>query len=221
MTDGVHEPHAGAFLEMSDDVAGVEVSAHAPRTPSTLAARKPCLAELAEYLPQLGPVLWLQHLQVGKQQAFAQHSESLLPGHPALGVLASCSRLRAHYVITAHGPREWLCVCNGIGTIEARLFLLPDTNVLAWDEFVAALRIVPTAADCHELPTHNTFLGRALSRCGQRWQARLLEFRSQQVAGQSKLNALPPLRISLLGMDIASNIVRDEYAEWIPTIHLG
>jgi hypothetical protein len=139
----------------------------------------------------------------------------LLLDHPACQVLATCTQLRAYHAIAAHGPREWLCFHAPNGTIEARLFLLPDSDVLEWDNMSVALELEPGAADRHDPPTHCTFLGRALSRFGQRWQARLLEFRCLQRSWLSVIDAQPPLRISLLGIDIARGIVRDEYAEWI------
>jgi hypothetical protein len=105
--------------------------------------------------------------------------------------------------------------------VDAKLFLLPDSNVLAWDEMNLAFQIHLSAAECEQPPTHSTFLGRALSHFGQRWQARLLEFRCLRRPWLSVLDARSPLRISLLGIDIARDIVRDEYAEWISPMHQG
>ena len=84
----------------------------------------------------------------------------------------------------------------------------------------SAIELVPDEPVRPEPPTHATFLRRALSRLGHRWQARLLEFRFLQRPWLSVLDAQPPLRISLLGIDIARRIVHDENAEWLSPLHM-
>ncbi|MEZ5460436.1 hypothetical protein [Dokdonella sp.] len=216
MTDGAHraEPitaHAGP-----DEVVEKDPFAHAGRASAPAGVSSPGLLELAQWLPRLGPVLWLQQGHAGTgAQAGERHAPTGLLDHPASRVLSACALLHAHHAIAAHGPREWLCFHSSERIIQARLFLLPDSDVLEWDRMNAALGIVPTAADRHDPPTHSTFLGRALSRFGQRWQARLLEFRCPGQARLPVVEARPPLRISLLGIELARSIVNDEYAEWV------
>lgn len=222
MTDGADRMDPDAAHAFFDDAVDVDLFAHASRAPTTPTTPPPFLPDLAEWLPRLGPVLWVQRCNVGMdRQANAQPTSTLLLDHPALTVLSACRQLRAHQATTARGPREWLSFQSVNDASDAKLFVLPDTNVLAWDEMSAALRMTPSTTDLEKAPTHATFLGRALSRFGQRWQARLLEFRCMDRPWLRVLDARSPLRISLLGIEIARNIVRDEYAEWISPMHLA
>jgi hypothetical protein len=143
-----------------------------------------------------------------------------LLGHPAIHGLAACKILSAHQAITPQGPREWLCFHDGRGEVTAKLFLLPDSDVLAWDQMCSATRLAPGEASRHEPPTHATFLRRALARLRHRWRASLLQFRLRQRPWLGVLDAQPPLRISLLGIDIARSIMRDENAESFSPLHL-
>jgi hypothetical protein len=143
----------------------------------------------------------------------------LLFDHPAIGLLSSCTALSAHHAITPQGPREWIQFDAASATVVAKLFLLPDSDVLAWDQMCSALRLTPIEQDTRDPPTHVNFLRRALGRLGHRWHARLLGFRFQQRPWLNVLDASPPLRISLLGIDIARTIVRDEHAEWLSPLH--
>lgn len=216
MTDGTHRAEANTAHAITDDVLESDPFAHARRASALATTPCPVLSDLARWLPRLGPVLWLQRGHSGaRAQAGDRQTSTLLPDHPASRVLSACARLSAYHTITAHGPREWLCFQSATGAIEARLFLLPDSDVLEWDRMSATLGIEPAAADRHDPPTHTTFLGRALSRFGQRWQARLLEFHCLRQSRLSVVDARPPLRISLLGIELARTIVNDEYAEWI------
>ncbi|MGB0133577.1 hypothetical protein [Dokdonella sp.] len=222
MTDGFHGMEPCADPSSSDDGFDTRPFAHATRVPPTPAAPEPCLTQLAEWLPQLGPVLWLERpVRAEDREACKQPSSTLLLDHPALAVLSATTRLSAHHAITAHGPREWFCFHSPNGTVQAKLFLLPDSDVLAWDEMSSALHIVPSEANSPEPPTHHTLLRRALNRLGQSWQARLLEFNCVRRPWLSVLDARPPLRISLLGIDIARGIVRDVHAEWISPLHFS
>jgi hypothetical protein len=190
----------------------VFVSAAAPRRRVFGASPE----DLAEWLPRLGSVLWLSHR--ARDSALPARRDMRLPGgvaHPALACLSQYRALRAHSTITPQGPREWLSFHAATGAPEARLFLLPDSDLLAWDRMNDALRLGPVPQVEHEPPVHSTFLRRALSRSTRAWQARLLEFRTRPSARRGTLDAQSPLRISLLGLDIAQRIVRDENAEWM------
>ncbi|MBN8480905.1 MAG: hypothetical protein J0L88_04865 [Xanthomonadales bacterium] len=178
------------------------------------------LAAVAEWLPRLGTVLWLERRepQVSPLRMRAA-SRLLLLEHAAAGVLASCAGLRAWSSVTPQGPREWLSLHHASGDVAARLYLLPDSDLLAWDHMTAALGLAPAEAAPAEAPLHASFLRRALARFGHRWQARLLAFDLKPLPWLHALGAKAPLRISLLGLDLARTIVNDENAEWISPLH--
>jgi hypothetical protein len=164
--------------------------------------------DLAEWLPRLGPVLWLGDSHQRAARSGGRRMRSPMDSLSDYRALRACSR------ITPQGPREWLGFHNGNGDLEARLFLLPDSDLLAWDRMSETLHLGPVPLVEHEPPVHDTFLRRALSRSTRAWRARLLEFRMRRSPGPATLGAQPPLRISLLGLDIAQRIVHDENAEW-------
>lgn len=222
MTDGFHSLEPGPDTSSLDDGFESSPFAHATRVLPAAAPSAPCLTQLAEWLPQLGPVLWLERsVRTSEKHACQPSATTLLLDHPALQVLAVTTQLQAHHAITAHGPREWFSFLSSNGMVHARLFLLPDSDVLAWDQMSSALNIAPLDENSPEPPTHHTFLRRALNRLGQSWHARLLEFHCTCRPWLSVLDAKAPLRISLLGIDIARSIVRDEHAEWISPLHLS
>ena len=80
---------------------------------------------------------------------------------------------------------------------------------------------VPAEAAPVDAPVHASFLRRALMRFGHRWQARLLAFDLKPLPWLHTLGAKAPLRISLLGLDLARTIVSDENAEWISPLHFA
>ncbi len=222
MSDGASCDSLDGVLAPVDDEADSAPFAHASRAPTATPAALPSLGRLAEWLPRLGPVLWLEHRHAAVTRQAPRPGEPIvLIDHPALLTVAACNKLDAHQTISAEGPREWICFHSSNGGIEAKLFLLPDSDVLAWDEMSSAFCLSPGTSAVDTPPTHTTFLRRALGRFGQRWQARLIEFRRSQQPWLSVLDAQPPLRISLLGIELARGIVRDENAEWISPLHLA
>ncbi len=203
-------------------------AATSPYTPRSVAPRRRergrfDIAELARWLPRIGTVLWLERrpplLQV--PQHVGSDPRPLLLEHAASALLARSTALHAQSAITPHGPREWLSAHAGDGALAAKLFLLPDSDCLAWDQMGAALGLEPVDASQRERPSHHGFVQRALARFGQRWQARLLAFELSSMPWLQVLGAHPPLRISLLGLDLAREIVRDENAEWGSPLHSG
>lgn len=221
MSDGIHFPDANLPLDVPDWDNAAPTCAHASRPVREAHESASHPGKFLDWLPRLGPVLWLQR-RGGEpdRHPMARSGSTVLLDHPAIGTLATCKALRAHHVITPQGPREWLSFHSGNDSVTAKLFLLPDSDVLAWDQMCSASQLVPGDPTRQELPTHATFLRRALARLGHRWQARLLEFRFQQEPWLSVLDAQPPLRLSLLGIDVVRNIVRDENAEWMSPLHM-
>ena len=181
------------------------------------------LAMMAEWLPRLGTVLWLVRRESGPGAPLRMRAgpRLLLLEHPAAGVPARCASLRAWSNVTPQGPREWLSLHQASGEIAAKLFLLPDSDVLAWDQMSAALGLAPNESAPSDAPVHASFLRRALARFGHRWQARLLAFDLKPLPWLHTLGAKAPLRISLLGLDLARTVVNDENAEWISPLHIA
>jgi len=66
---------------------------------------------------------------------------------------------------------------------------------------------------------HGAFLRSAWARLGAGWRARLLTFDLKKLPWLRTLNAQPPLRISLLGLELARVIARAEGAELVSPLH--
>jgi hypothetical protein len=179
------------------------------------------LPRLADALPKLGVVLWLERRAwraAPPRAAIGAHGV-LLFDHPALAVLGRCTNVAAHTAVTPQGPREWLCFRDGAGEALGKLFLLPDTDYLAWDEMAAASRLAPPSPVPQRWHAHGAFLRGALARLGGGWRARLLTFDVKRLPWLRTLGARPPLRISLLGLELARAIARAEGAELISPLH--
>lgn len=180
------------------------------------------LARFAEWLPRLGAVLWLDRRDAARTPSRASIGARgvLLLDHPALARLGESVAATAHTQVTAHGPREWLAFRDGEGHTHAKLFLLPDSDYLAWDEMAAAFHLAPANADQDPgWQAHTAFLRHALARIGSHWRARLLTFEHRALPWLQLLAARPPLRISLLGLELARGIARSEGAELVSPLH--
>ncbi len=217
MSDGTRFNDFTGVLDLLADEGDGDHFAHASRPPQNLPAGVPKLCEFAEWLPRLGPVLWLDRRKTTGPASMCPNAGSgpVLLDHPVLASLSIWRNLCAHHAITAHGPREWVCFHSASGVVEAKLYLLPDSDVLVWDQMIPGLHMACSGAERNEPPTHANFLRRALGRFGQRWQAQLLEFRCSRRPWLNVLDAQAPLKISLLGFELASRIARDENADWI------
>ena len=197
------------------------LSPHAPRAYPKRGGVPFDIDRLAEWLPRLGTVLWLERREALPPTRLHVHAGArpLRLEHVACRRLGRCAGLCAYSVVSPHGPREWLTAQVADGAIEAKMFLLPDSDCLAWDQMNRALGLEPGDAARNAAPTHATFLQRARARFGHRWQARLLAFERARMPWLDVLAARPPLRISLLGLDIARGIAHDENAEWAAPFH--
>lgn len=195
------------------DLAAIR-RARAPAPPRGLELR--CLAEL---LPRLGPVLWLdcaarqQDDQAGLTRRAAR-SGLLVSGQ--LDALVAASRVTAHATVTSMGLREFLGFADAAGHTLARLYLLPDTDCLAWDEMTHACALDPEAtpnkASWH---AHGAFRRGAFARLGPARRASMVGFELHGPPGMRTLDARPPLRLSLVGIERARQIAREEGAELI------
>lgn len=181
------------------------------------------LGRLAEALPRLGAVLWLERRdrRTRPSRAMIGARGVLLIDHPALAAFARCTAVSAHSAVTPQGPREWLCLRDSDGDTQAKMFLLPDTDYLAWDEMTAgsALSAPAPTATTQRWHAHSAFLRGALARFGSGWRARLLTFDLKRLPWLRTLGARPPLKISLLGLELARVIARAEGAELVTPLH--
>jgi|GEM_PF-723568 hypothetical protein len=179
------------------------------------------LARIADALPKLGAVLWLDRRarRAASTRATIGARGVLLLDHPALVGLEHCRQLTAHTAVTPQGPREWLCFRDSEGLAQTKLFLLPDTDYLAWDEMTAASHLAPPTAQAEPWQPHGAFLRGAFARLGAGWRARLLTFDLKRLPWLRTLGAQAPLRISLLGLDLARVIARAEGAELVSPLH--
>lgn len=100
--------------------------------------------------------------------------------------------------VTAEGPREWIDCVSGEGDTVARIYLLPDTDYLAWDGLFADA--VPVDAPPRRAPDREWL-------CASR--ARVLTFTCRRMTGFTVLGARDA-RISTLGHGVARDIALSE-----------
>ncbi|CAM5244953.1 hypothetical protein [Rhodanobacter lindaniclasticus] len=145
-------------------------------------------------LPALGSVLYVPAVTHGLPRG--RPLPGLLVEAIELAPLLHTRSLACASAITPDGPREWM-ECRDAGErVLARLYLLPDTDYLAWDAMQAGAEagVVVTAA------------------AAPAWQpaaARLLRFRLRKCAGLYLLGADAVATSSTLGRELAARIVRD------------
>jgi hypothetical protein len=219
MSDCQHESdlrslHPPDMDEPCNDVVFAQVPPTGPGAPLDL-------GRLAEALPRLGVVLWLERRERRARSAHATIGVRgvLLVDHPALRAFARCSTVSAHSAVTPQGPREWICLRDHAGEAQAKMFLLPDTDYLAWDEMTGANAITAPSAPAQRWHAHTAFLRSAFARFGTGWHARLLVFDLKHLPWLRTLGARPPLRISLIGLEIARSIARAEGADLVTPLH--
>lgn len=115
-----------------------------------------------------------------------------------LAPLLHTRALAAASAITADGPREWIECLDAGDRVQARLYLLPDTDYLAWDALhVGAGPALVDAGRAGAVPCRSA-------------RARLLRFRVHHVAGLLVLGAETGVAASPLGRELAARIARDE-----------
>jgi hypothetical protein len=152
---------------------------------------------LVEGLGQLGGVLYLAPRSaacpVQEDATFGCLVESA-----NLAPLLATRHVGLTCAITAEGPREWIDCVGGEGEALARIYLLPDTDYLAWDGlFVDA---TPVGAPNRELPDREWLRAS---------RARVLSFTRKRLVGFTVLGARDVL-ISSLGRGVARDIAVSE-----------
>ncbi len=177
------------------------------------------LSALAHSLARLGPVLWLERRARSPHPPCAPAHHGVHIEHPAVAGLVHCTHATAHTTVTPQGPREWLSFRDASGDVRAKLFLLPDTNYLAWDEMTEAACLQPQREDAAPWQAHLAFLRSTWARLGHAWGARVLSFQFRRLRWSHLLDAQPPLRLSLIGIELAVAIARSENAELVSPLH--
>ena len=188
------------------------------RTRSTATTRWLALAPrtLFEGLGQLGSVLYLAPRTTYRPHDDGPHfgrpargdDESLGDGIAAargclvesaeLAPLMAVRHVGLTCAVTAEGPREWIDCVGGEGDTLARIYLLPDTDYLAWDGLFADA--LPIGEPEHRAPDREWL--RASS-------ARVLCFTRRRLAGITLLGARAA-PISSLGRGVARDIAVSE-----------
>lgn len=163
-------------------------------------------------LPSVGSVLCVYR----EQRPQTSHGRSTrfdrLPvDHPALVALTACAYVRVESSVTSQGPREYLEFKDARDRVQAKVFLLPDTDFLAWDEMVAVLcGFLPPPVEIKTWQAPSRYLRAALLRLGGRWRAIPLRFERVQPT----LAARAPTFLSPIGERVAEIIASDERADW-------
>jgi hypothetical protein len=151
---------------------------------------------LFEGLGQLGSVLYLAPRHVPSPEV--AESPGCLVEAPGLAPLLGTRHVGVTCAVTAEGPREWIDCANGEGDTVGRIYLLPDTDYLAWDGLFADALPVP-APSCR-VPDRDWLRAS---------HARVLCFTRRRMAGLTVLGvrAAP---ISSLGHGVARDIALSE-----------
>lgn len=125
-------------------------------------------------------------------------------------VLAATIRAELQASVDIAGVREAIAFLDADDRCLGRLYLLPDTDFLAWEAMAAHL---PQRALERPVPGAAALCGRLRERlsCGRR-QAVALRLRAIAHGGRWTLQAAPT-PLSALGLDLAHAIARAEDAE--------
>jgi hypothetical protein len=149
-------------------------------------------------LPHLGCTLYLPPRDaltpLGALPAGALAEQADLT--PLLGLC----RWRHSSAVTRDGPREWIDGINAHGQRQASLYLLPDTDYLAWDALLARAQPVPVRQRHPQVP--ELALGAPRLTC----------FALRRWAGLNCLSAHAPGRVSGLSREVARQIATSHAA---------
>jgi hypothetical protein len=154
---------------------------------------------LLRELPALGSVLYLPMQPI--VSAIEEIPRGLLVDSMQLAPLLQTHYLVAASAITSEGPREWIECVDRYGHLCARLYLLPDTDYLAWDALLASAEAmsVSTTAPMQSRPRNS----RSVS-------AHLLRFHWRQLAGLDVLGAEVATQVSTLSRHLVGQVAGAE-----------
>jgi hypothetical protein len=157
-------------------------------------------AMLLRYLPPLGSVLYLP--MQPRVSAIEEIPRGLLVENMQLAPLLQTHYLIAASVITSEGPREWIECVDRHGHLCARLYLLPDTDYLAWDALLAGTEAT-TVSPIN--PMHASW-----PRNLRSVSAHLLRFHWRQLAGLDVLGAEIATQVSILSRHLVGQVAGAE-----------
>ena len=152
---------------------------------------------LVEGLGQLGGVLYLAPRPVSCPASTPLPTGCLVEAAELAPLLAT-RYVGLTCAVTAEGPREWIDCVDAEGDTLARIFLLPDTDYLAWDGLFADA--IAVDAPRRRVPDREW-----LRAC----RARVLSFQRRRLVGFDVLGA-QDVRISSLGRGVARAIAVSE-----------
>lgn len=207
MNDGFH-----GYEPATWEAAGLGELRCAPtQRPEPWKQRDDALTRVADCLPRLGNVLWLYRDRSPSSPLppCGEHGQ-LAIGHPAVAALHAATGMRAHSSVTSQGPREWLEFVDADGNVLAKLYLLPDTDFLAWDQMLANRTATPAAGEGSSWQAPLRYLRNAIGRVGSPWHALPLRFGRARLA----LDATIASSLSQVGRHLAATIADDERADW-------
>jgi hypothetical protein len=142
------------------------------------------MQQRAPWLHGLGPLLCCA--RAGRRARDLHLSDSTL-------LVSACAEVRAA------GPREWLSLETLHGEIQARLYLLPDTDFCQWD------------ALCAMLPCRNATL---LRQCALAGTAQVLHW----TRAARRLRAMRSRQLSTPGQALALQLACEEACQLEPLI---
>lgn len=154
----------------------------------------------------LGTARWLAGLPALGSVLYAPAVRRMLHGSPLPGLLVESIELApllhtrslaCASAITADGPREWMECRDAGGRLLARLYLLPDTDYLAWDALYARADAGAVAVPCADVHAWRPA------------RAQLLRFRLHRHAGLQLLGADAVEASSALVRELAARIARE------------
>ncbi|HEX6834335.1 MAG TPA: hypothetical protein VF132_12440 [Rudaea sp.] len=198
--------------EAGDAESALDVSFEFPAKP---VAEPPTLERIVDVLPRLGHVLWLTRTRA--DGAFPR-ARLLAPGvllldHAALNALRDCVAVRAFGAVAAHGPREWLEFRDTAQAPIARLYLLPDTDLFAWDRMLAGCRVEACAIAPRGCPHACLSIAqRALRRRRETWEARIVQMPLLRLTGLRVLGLRASANVAPISREIAQSIACDDGA---------
>jgi hypothetical protein len=226
MSDHTFEPFFTASVDSSHGHAGSECwprevdrswnrAAAAAKSVQPESAATLDWHRFIDWLPRLGTPLWLHRTRPDTvfPRARLLPQGVLLLDHPALAAFADCRQVTAQGLVGAQGPREWLEFADARGVCIARLYLLPDTDYLAWDGMLADCGIQRVESrEPQRWQAHAAFMRGALSRLRSTWQAQAMRFPVLRLPCLQVLGLRAPDSFSVLGRQLASAIANDERA---------
>ena len=172
------------------------------------------VADIVRWLPRLGCVLWVYREHLRRPSDAIGDAYRGWPGDQlTLQALVRCTAIRTDVSVTSQGPRECVEFVGRDSVVQAKLFLLPDTDYLAWDLMLASHRGPSQPADGNQWQAPLRYLCSMVVRIGARWHAVPMRFTQRR----SALAASIPHALSPMGERLAITIAKDERAEWNST----